>query len=48
MGHGGEHAVTLKHHLPVHIVYLTAWAQPDGTVKFFDDPYGLDKKQAQM
>src|SRR5262249_39146256 len=48
MQSGKEQAVTLKHHLPVHIVYLTAWVQPDGAVKFFDDPYGLDRKQARI
>ena len=28
--------------LPVHIVYLTAFADPDGTVRLIDDPYNLD------
>lgn len=28
--------------LPVHVVYLTAFADPDGTVHLIDDPYNLD------
>jgi L,D-transpeptidase YcbB len=46
MNRRSEQAVTLKNRLPVHITYFTAWVEPDGTVKFLDDPYGLDRKQA--
>ena len=37
-----EQSVTLKKKLPVHIGYWTAWVEPDGTVRFTDDPYKLD------
>jgi murein L,D-transpeptidase YcbB/YkuD len=46
MNAGREQAVLLKHHLPVHIVYFTAWVNPDGSVTYTDDPYKLDEKQA--
>ncbi len=35
--------VNLKKHLPVHVTYLTAWANKDGSVHFRDDVYGRDK-----
>jgi murein L,D-transpeptidase YcbB/YkuD len=38
-----ERTVMLKHTLPVHIGYWTAWVEPDGAVKFTDDPYKLDQ-----
>lgn len=28
--------------LPVHMVYMTAYAKPDGAIEYFDDPYSLD------
>jgi murein L,D-transpeptidase YcbB/YkuD len=34
--------VTLKQPLPVHIAYLTAWVNKDGTVNFRNDVYGRD------
>ena len=34
--------VTLAQPLPLHLVYDTAWIDPDGTVEFRDDAYGLD------
>ena len=45
MNAGQEHAVPLKEHLPVHIGYFTAWVNPDGSVTYTDDPYGLDEAQ---
>jgi murein L,D-transpeptidase YcbB/YkuD len=45
MNSGQEHAVLLKKHLPVHIAYFTTWVNPDGSVTYTDDPYGLDAKQ---
>jgi murein L,D-transpeptidase YcbB/YkuD len=45
MNAGEEHAVPLKEHLPVHIGYFTAWVNPDGSVTYTDDPYGLDEVQ---
>ena len=44
-----EKTVTLKHKLPVHIGYWTAWVEPDGhTVRYTDDPYGIDPKHARL
>ena len=47
MQSGQEQGVTLKEKLPVHIGYWTAWVEPDGNVKFTDDPYKLDPVQIQ-
>jgi murein L,D-transpeptidase YcbB/YkuD len=38
--------VSLKEPLPVHIVYLTAWVNKDGTVHFRNDVYGRDARLA--
>jgi murein L,D-transpeptidase YcbB/YkuD len=48
MNAGQEHAVPLKEHLPVHIAYFTAWVNPDGSLTYTDDPYGLDAKQKAL
>jgi len=40
-GHKTE-TVTLAQPLPLHMVYDTAWGDPDGTVEFRDDVYGID------
>ena len=40
-----EQGVTLKNKLPVHIGYWTAWVEPDGNVRYTDDPYKLDPLQ---
>ena len=42
-----EQTVHLEDPLPVHIGYWTAWVNEDGSITFFDDPYGLDRKQAR-
>lgn len=42
---GEEKHVALKEHVPVHIVYFTAWPKGDGDVQLFDDIYGFDSKQ---
>ncbi len=34
--------VRLRHKVPVVLYYATATVDPDGTVRFADDPYGLD------
>jgi murein L,D-transpeptidase YcbB/YkuD len=34
--------IDLKQPIPVHITYLTAWAEPDGTVHFRKDAYKRD------
>jgi murein L,D-transpeptidase YcbB/YkuD len=47
MGARREQAVTLKQTLPVHIGYWTAWVEPDGNVRFTDDPYKFDQRQIQ-
>ena len=45
MNAGHEQGIPLKDHLPVHIAYLTAWVNGDGSVTYTDDPYHLDEKQ---
>jgi hypothetical protein len=37
--------VNLKQHIPVNIVYFTAYVKEDGTLKFFSDVYGFDASQ---
>ncbi len=39
--------VRLKQRLPVHITYLTAWVNKDGSVHFRDDIYGRDERLLQ-
>jgi L,D-transpeptidase YcbB len=34
--------VTLERPLPVHIAYLTAWVNKDGSIHFRNDVYGRD------
>jgi L,D-transpeptidase YcbB len=36
--------VVLKEPIPVHLVYLTVWADEDGTVYFFQDLYNRDRR----
>lgn len=40
---GGSQTVGLRRPVPVHLTYLTAWRDPDGTVNFRDDIYSRDK-----
>ncbi|MEW6037992.1 MAG: L,D-transpeptidase family protein [Pseudomonadota bacterium] len=40
--------VTLKQPLPVYIYYSTVLAEPDGSVEFFEDIYGLDRVLEQL
>lgn len=46
-GTNDNKTVGLKNPLPVVITYLTANADEDGTVHFFDDVYGYDKQLAE-
>jgi L,D-transpeptidase YcbB len=39
-----EQSLLLKHPIPVHVVYCTAWKEKDGLVQFRQDYYGLDRK----
>lgn len=48
MGAGREQAVRVAHPLPVHIGYWTAWVNADGSVTYFDDPYGIDRAHARL
>ena len=43
-----EQAVTLTEKLKVHIGYWTAWVEPDGSVTFTEDPYGLDQVHMRL
>lgn len=38
--------VNLKDPIPVHITYLTAWVNKDGSTHFREDVYGRDKRLA--
>jgi murein L,D-transpeptidase YcbB/YkuD len=44
---GETKIVSIPRPLPVHILYFTAWADPDGTVEFRRDVYGHDAKLVQ-
>jgi murein L,D-transpeptidase YcbB/YkuD len=35
--------VRLKHKLPVHLTYFTAWPDSQGNIRYFNDIYGRDK-----
>jgi murein L,D-transpeptidase YcbB/YkuD len=39
---GLEQTVSLPRPIPVHLLYWTAWAEPDGSVQFRPDIYGRD------
>jgi murein L,D-transpeptidase YcbB/YkuD len=44
---GERMIVALEEPLPVHIAYLTAWANKDGTVHFRNDVYGRDARLSE-
>jgi murein L,D-transpeptidase YcbB/YkuD len=46
MDAGEEQQVKLKHTIPVHIVYFTAWADDAGAVRLVPDVYGYDAIQS--
>jgi murein L,D-transpeptidase YcbB/YkuD len=39
---GRERYVNLEEHVPVHLIYRTAWAEEGGALQFRDDVYGRD------
>ncbi len=39
---GGNKLVNLKNHIPIHIIYRTAWVDLDGSVQFRPDIYSRD------
>jgi murein L,D-transpeptidase YcbB/YkuD len=41
---GEQKTITLAKPLPVHILYWTAWVEPDGSVQFRKDIYGHDER----
>lgn len=45
---GERRIVTLPRPIPVHLTYLTAWVNKDGSVHFRDDIYGRDRRLAQI
>jgi murein L,D-transpeptidase YcbB/YkuD len=45
MHSGNEQHVKLKEHIPVHIVYFTAWVDENGGLHFQPDIYGYDARQ---
>jgi len=40
---GEQKVITLSRPIPVHLTYLTAWVNKDGSVHFRDDIYGRDR-----
>jgi murein L,D-transpeptidase YcbB/YkuD len=48
MHSSSEKWVTLKEPLPVYILYMTVWVNPDGAVQFREDIYGHDQKQQKL
>ena len=44
MTNGRRQTVVLDDPIPVHLVYFTAWVDPDGTVNFREDIYDRDRK----
>ena len=40
--------LNLSQHVPVHIVYLTAWINSDGLLHYRDDVYNYDSKQHRL
>ena len=43
-----EKHVRLETPIPIHLLYWTAWADPDGTAHFHNDVYGYDQKQREL
>ncbi|HTN97318.1 MAG TPA: L,D-transpeptidase family protein, partial [Nordella sp.] len=45
---GGQRIVNLKTQIPVHITYMTAWANKDGSIHFRRDVYKRDEQLVQV
>jgi murein L,D-transpeptidase YcbB/YkuD len=43
-----EKWLTLKHHIPVHLMYFTLRVDPDGTIRSYGDVYGHNKKLIEL
>jgi L,D-transpeptidase YcbB len=41
---GETHRVSLPHSIPVYLIYMTAFVDPDGTMEFRNDVYGRDAR----
>ncbi|HSQ83313.1 MAG TPA: hypothetical protein VLM43_01215, partial [Desulfobacterales bacterium] len=39
-------AISLNEHVPVHLAYITAWVDNNGTVHFIKDVYKQDRRLA--
>ena len=44
LSRGGQWVVPLDRPVPVHLLYFTAWAEPDGRLRIFNDVYGRDQR----
>lgn len=44
---GRQRIINLKTQIPVHVTYLTAWVNKDGSVQFRRDPYNRDAELAE-
>ncbi|WP_137388172.1 L,D-transpeptidase family protein [Rhodoligotrophos defluvii] len=44
---GKNNGVRLKHRVDVHLVYMTAWPDSDGSIRYYNDIYGRDAKLAK-
>ena len=45
---GGQRIVNLKTPIPVHVTYLTAWVNKDGSMQFRRDPYKRDDRLLEV
>lgn len=47
LAEGRQRIINLKTQIPVHVTYLTAWVNKDGSVQFRRDPYNRDEQLAE-
>ncbi len=45
---GDNHTLDFRSPVPTYIMYFTATAQPDGTLDFYPDVYGIDRRLAPL